>query len=529
MSKTLLYRFALIAGLVLLAAGLVWRRGINLGLDLQGGTYLALELDRSQLRGELPPDAADQIVQIIRTRVDELGVAEPSVRKVGTDRVVVELPGIRDEQRAKEVILKTAFLEFKLVAQPDNVDALLRRLDRAVLEALGPQAAHAGPTSPTGPTPAGGLFRPRGTDTAASRDTARADTALAARPFSAKLTPVDEGVWSVAAEDTAIINRYLSLPQVQAAVPRGLEFRWAFVPRAASAQARRERLLYLLESRPILTGQYLEDAQAQRDPQLGQPEVVFRLNRRGGRLFGEATGRSVGRKLAIVLDGRVYSAPVIQDRIERNGRITLGGASMEEARDLALVLRAGALPAPIRIVEERTIGPSLGQDAIRQGWRAGLIGVALVVLLMVGYYKFSGVLAVVALGLYVILVLGSLAFLGATLTLPGLAGLVLSIGMAVDANVLIFERIREELALGRSLRAAIDGGFKNALSAIVDSNVTTLIAAAVLYQFGTGPVRGFAVTLALGVVASMFTAIFVTRTLFLFYLSRRPTAQTLSI
>jgi len=279
----------------------------------------------------------------------------------------------------------------------------------------------------------------------------------------------------------------------------------------------------------MMTGEYLEDAQAQRDPQFGQPEVSFTLSRQGGRIFERATSAHVGDAMAIVLDDRVISAPVIQTQIGMNGRITLGGGAIEEARDLALVLRAGALPAPIEIVEERSVGPSLGADSIEKGQLAGMIGISIVILIMLVYYKFSGLMAVVALSLYLVFLLGGLAGIGATLTLPGIAGIVLSIGMAVDANVLIFERIREELVAGRTPRIAVNEGFGNALSAIVDSQLTTLLTALVLFQFGTGPVRGFAITLGIGIIASLFTAIFVTRTFFMLYLDRRAAAQGVSI
>jgi len=238
----------------------------------------------------------------------------------------------------------------------------------------------------------------------------------------------------------------------------------------------------------------------------------------------------VGDFMAILLDDRVQGRPpVIQSRIDRRGQITLGNRSLQEAQDLALTLKAGALPVPLRIVEERQVGPSLGADAIQAGVIAAIVGTLFVILIMVGYYRLSGVLAVLALFLYMLFSLGGLAVFGATLTLPGLAGLVLSIGIAVDANVLIFERIREELALGKTIRLSVDEGFRNAMSAIVDSNVTTAITGLFLYQFGTGPVQGFAVTLILGIAASMITAIFVTRTFFLVWLERKPTMQTLSI
>jgi preprotein translocase subunit SecD len=300
------------------------------------------------------------------------------------------------------------------------------------------------------------------------------------------------------------------------------------VPEAEENQAMRS--LWLVDTDALMTGEYLESAVAATDPQFGRPIVNFELNRRGGRTFGRETGRNIGKQMAIVLDQQVYTAPVIQGQISRSGQITLGQSTMEDAADLALVLRAGALPAPLKIVEERTVGPSLGQDSVNSGFFAGLIGLAGVVLIMIGYYRVAGVFAVTALSLYVLYTMGALAAMDAVLTFPGIAGLVLSVGMSVDANVLIFERIREELEAGRAVRPAVNEGFKQALSAIVDSNITTLLTAAILFYVGTGPIRGFAVTLGVGIVISMFTAIFVTRTLFTLYLERRsPAAQGLSI
>jgi len=254
------------------------------------------------------------------------------------------------------------------------------------------------------------------------------------------------------------------------------------------------------------------------------------LSRAGGRLFQRFSGQHVGDFLAIVLDNEVMSAPVIRDRIGARGQIEMGaGTPLDEARDLALVLRAGALPAKLNIIEERTVGPSLGQDSIDQGKVAGMVGIVLVFLIMIGYYRVAGVLAVMALGVYVVLVLGGLAGIGAVLTVPGIAGLILSIGMAVDANVLIFERIREELAAGRATRTAVDEGFAHALSAIVDANITTLITALILFNFGTGPVKGFAVTLSIGIVASFFSALFVTRSFFLVYIHGKKASDPISI
>jgi preprotein translocase subunit SecD len=528
-------RVALILALVAASAFLLYRnytqRGpdgkpnaqiVTLGLDLAGGTYLAMEIDdsRVQFAPAERADALDRALKVVRTRVDELGVAEPVIQKAGDDRIIVELAGIKDEDRAKEVLQKTAFLQFQLVRPIAELQSALPRMDRAVVDAglAKPEAKQ------PAQAPAGGILRPaQGADTAAA--------AGGATPLTGKLAPAGEGEFVVAKENVAEVQRYLALPQVQRLVPRGTELRWGVEEKAAQEGQGPQayRRLYFLESREMMTGEHLEKAQAQTDPTTMRPVVVFELSRVGGRKFGKATGENVGKQMAIVLDERVYSAPVIQSQISTNGQIDLGGASLEEASDLALVLRAGALPAPLRIVEERTVGPSLGADSIEKGQLAGIVGVAMVILIMVGYYKLSGAFAILALGVYVVLVLGGLVLVGAALTFPGIAGLILSIGMAVDANVLIFERIREELSAGRSARTAVAEGFQHALSAIVDSNLTTLITAAILFYVGTGPVRGFAVTLSIGIIASMFTAIFVTRTAFQLYLERRTAAQGLSI
>jgi preprotein translocase subunit SecD len=284
------------------------------------------------------------------------------------------------------------------------------------------------------------------------------------------------------------------------------------------------RSLYVLDSRPIITGEYLVDARPTSDPVEGNA-VQFTLSREGGRRFQNETAKHIRDNMAVVLDERVITAPTIQSAIGVNGQITLGGGSLQEAQDLAIVLRAGALPVPLKVAETREIGASLGQDSIRKGITAMAIAVLLVMAIMIVYYKGSGALAVAALLTYGVYTLAVLAGFNATLTLPGLAGFVLSIGIAVDANVLIFERIREELDRGKSVRLAVDEGFSHAMSAIVDSSVTTILTAAVLYQYGTGPVRGFAVTLIAGIAASLFTAIFVTRTFFMIWMSRSPRAQ----
>ncbi|MDA0329005.1 MAG: protein translocase subunit SecD [Gemmatimonadetes bacterium] len=507
---------------------------LKLGLDLQGGMHLVLEVDDPDgtMTSEAKSGMIDQVDRIIRTRIDEFGVEEPLIQKVGGERLIVELAGVDDEDQAKSIVQRNAYLEFRLVQPISDLQASLPRIDRAIVTALGVDSIRAMGRDITseGDNLQDLLF---GSDTSAVQTDAAADSAQAAEdallPFSSILSYGDvEGTFLVAVEDRPVVDHFLGLPEVQRALPRDQALRWGsdIVGQAARNYLR----LYVLDDEPFLTGDQLEDATAGRDPQFNQSQVQFELSRAGGRQFARFSGANVGRYLAVVLDDEVMSAPVIRDRIGARGQIEMGqGTPLEEARDLALVLRAGALPVRINIIEERTVGPSLGQDSIDQGRIAGLVGIGLVVVIMISYYGTAGFLAVGALGVYVLLVLGGLAGMNATLTVPGIAGLILSIGMAVDANVLIFERIREELAAGRATRTAVDEGFQHALSAIVDANITTLITALILFQFGTGPVRGFAVTLSIGIVASFFSALFVTRSFFLAYLAGKKPSDPISI
>ena len=378
--------------------------------------------------------AVDQALETIRNRVDQFGVAEPDIRRQGDNRILIQLPGIQDTQRAKDLIGRTALLEFKLVDDAHDVNAAVQ-----------------------GSLP----------------------------PGSEILYKVDED------------------PNTQRTV----------------------RAPFLLKKTTLLTGASLTDARVQLDSQYGEPYVAIEFDKKGARTFERVTGENVGKRLAIVLDDKVYSAPTIQEKIAGGKARITGRFTMEEARDLAIVLRAGALPAPVQILEERSVGPSLGADSIRMGLTSMLVGGILVLVFMAVYYKLSGLLADFEVILDIILIGAGLAAFGGTLTLPGIAGIILTIGMAVDNNVLIYERIREELRLGRTPRAAVDAGFDRATTTITDDNVTTLIAAVILFQFGTGPVKGFAVTLSIGVVASMFTAIVVSRLVFDYILTTRKVTQ----
>ena len=497
----------------------VRRVPINLGLDLQGGIHLALEVDESQ--GPVPDcaDAIQRAERVVRTRIDEFGTTEPVVQIQGRCRLIVELAGEKDPARAKSVIARTAFLEFRITDMKNQFQNTLPQID-AALRRSGVKARGAAQ-----PSAVSQLF---GSDTSkAARDSAAdANTpgVLSSLLFQGQLP----GEFLVPEEQWVGADSLIQRADVRQLIPRGIDLKWG--AQIESRGARSYRPLYAVESRPIITGEELVKATARRDQLTNQSVVEFTLSRRGGRKFGEETARHIQDYMAIILDGRVQGQPpVIRSQINTRGQIELGTKPLQEASDLALVLRAGALPAPLQIVDEKSIGASLGADSINDGIRAGIVGVALVILIMVGYYKLSGVLAVAALTFYCLFTLAGLAAFGFTLTLPGLAGFVLSIGIAVDANVLIFERIREELVHGKSLRLAVDDGFKHAMNAIVDSNVSTALTAFILYLVGTGPVKGFAITLIIGIAASMVSAIFVVKTLFLIWLQRRPAMTTLSV
>ena len=512
---------------------------IKYGLDLQGGMYIALEVDEAHGIVANKSEAIDRAITVVRNRIDQFGVAEPVVQKVGTDRIVVELPGIDDRQRAEDLVRSSAFLQFQITDKTQALEKVMPRIDQllrergAVIGAPAPSAKDTGAKNPlnlfTQPAETAGTKGAKGAKGA--KTPAKPDTGLFATtsgPFSKLIQPGQmPGEYFVANADVPQMQRYLDNAEVQALLPPGKAVHWGVNDQSEGPTTTTP--LYVVDARPIITGEYLVDAKPAVDPQEGNI-VTFTLNNEGGRRFRDETGKHIQDYMAIVLDDRVMGRPpVIQSAIGTRGQITMRGSPIQKVQDLALVLRAGALPVPLKVVQSSTIGASLGQDSIRDGERAGLVGVLLVVVIMIGYYRFSGMLAVAALFLYVLWTLAALAGFDAVLTLPGLAGLALSVGIAVDANVLIFERIREELDHGKTVRVAIDEGFKHAMSAIVDSNVSTILTAFVLYEVGTGPVKGFAVTLIAGILASMVSAIFVVRTFYLIWLSRSKGIQTLSI
>jgi preprotein translocase subunit SecD len=543
-------RFALIAALLLLSAWSLYPRTVvervkrngvfvmdttrrvplKLGLDLQGGMHMTLEVDESKQVVANKSEALDRALKVVRQRTDEFGVSEPVVQKAGNDRIIVELPGIDDAERAQSLVQQAAFLEFQITDKTGALEKALPRLDDAAKAAgIAMAASTVGGDTANAKSVASVLTK---------RDTTKADTGkkvadttkaatAAGGLFSSNVAPGQmPGMYIVPDAAFSAMDRALQTKAVQDAFPPGKVLRWGVDSLAAGST--KYRALYVLDARPIITGGYLTNAQPSTDPLEGNV-VQFTLSNEGGRRFKSETAKHVHDNMAIVLDQRVITAPTINQAIGVHGQITLGGGTLQAAQDLALVLRAGALPVPLKVAETRNIGASLGADSIHKGVLSLAIALGLVVVIMIGYYRFAGVLAVIALGLYLIYTLAALASFHAVLTLPGLAGFVLSVGIAVDANVLIFERIREELVHGKSVRLSIDEGFKHALTAIIDTSVATILSGAVLYQYGTGPVRGFAVTLIAGLVASLFTSIFVSKTFFLFWLSRSSGNQTLSI
>lgn len=432
-------------------------------------------------------EAVNRAIQIIRTRVDRFGVSEPSIQKQGTRRIVVELPGVDDEERVRNLLRGTARLEFRLMADPTELQASLQRII-AFLQA-----------------------EVRG-DTLVS-DTTGLDPSR--HPLLSVMQPVGGVViGAVAVQDTGKVNAIFRRPEIQRLLPRGVVPMWTADAQFTDPQ--RGPVLYLLGVRDQveLTGEVLTEASVSFDPATNRPEVLMSMNAEGARIWARLTGANIGKPIAIVLDGYVYSWPTVQTRITGGRSSITGLRDLKEAEDIVIILKSGALPAPVTIVEERTVGPTLGRESIRAGLYAGLMGLLLVALFMLLYYRTGGVTANVALLLNILFILGFMAGFGATLTLPGIAGIVLTIGMAVDANVLIYERVREELDGGRTLKAALNMGYQKAMSSIIDANLTTFLTAVILYSFGTGPIQGFAITLMAGIVSSLFTGIFVTRTIF---------------
>ncbi len=536
-------------------------RALSLGLDLQGGMYVTLEVGTRQLFEELAGNLADQqlrevlrvaeeraftqrtdfvrefvsefeardpdarlsryyrsddanitrrstnaeveeflrnqrdaavnrAIEIIRTRVDRFGVTEPSILKQGNNRIVVELPGVDDEERVRNLLKGTARLEFRMTSEPEDINSARERIINYF-------------TTTTG----------------------EGENAQRQNELLEFLNPQgrNQYVFGYAAGiDTAKVNALLNREEVQELIPRNTTFLWSARPFAVDQGLEYYELIGV--RRQIeLTGDVISEARVAFDPTTNRPEVSMTMNSEGARIWARLTGANIGKPVAIVLDNYVFSYPTVQTKIN-NGRSSITGLDgVREAEDLVNILLSGALPAPLEIIQERTVGATLGEASIRAGFYSTLFGLIIVAMFMIVYYRTGGGIADLALLLNIIFILGILAAFKATLTLPGIAGIVLTIGMAVDANVLIFDRIREEMRAGKTLRAAIDNGYSNAMSAIIDANVTTFFVAVILYSFGVGPIKGFAVTLMAGIAASLFSAIVITRVI-VDYLTREKTA-----
>lgn len=414
-----------------------------------GGSYRLSDTEAKTIS----ENAVEQALETIRNRVDQFGVAEPTIHRQGENEIVVQLPGVKDPKHAIDLIGKTALLEFKLVD----------------------------------------------------------DTSPVAAELPSSVAP---------GEEDSLLEKFSEK------LPEGSEILFERVVNRETGAVK--KIPYLIKKQTLLTGDLLTDAKVSISGRAQEPYVSIKFNPVGAKLFEEVTGANVQKRLAIILDGNIYSAPVIKERIAGGEASIEGSFSMEEAKDLAIVLKAGALPAPVKILQNVTVGPSLGRDSIEAGKLAGIIGSIAVIVFMLFYYKLSGLIADFALVLNIMLLLGAMAALNATLTLPGIAGIILAVGMAVDSNVLMFERMREELRAGKTPRAAVDSGYDKAFWTIFDSHVTTLITAAVLFQFGTGPIKGFAVSLSLGVAINLFTALVGTKTIF-DLLNLRKEVRSLSI
>jgi len=492
---------------------------------------------------EQADDAINRVLEILQNRVDQFGVSEPTIQKQGNRRIIVELAGIQDSDRARSLLQSTAQLEFCLVKSPEVTNDILSQIDNLVkgneqLESLvasinedyESEDDNELGVSDDKTVSISELF---GEDTETSTDSS--DTSVVVdqnifqeRPFSSLLRALGNNI-AVPEKNLYTVKKIINKQEVQDKLALG-NGQFLFAPDAENFSTNEgidEKLVYMyyLEKDADLTGGVIEEANAtiggQGSSAMGQSIVLLDMNSEGARTWSRITGANIGRQIAIVLDKKVHMAPSIRTKISDGGTMIEGFAGMDEAMDIAIVLRAGALPAPVNIIEERIVGPSLGADSVKRGTNSVLLGLGLIIVFMFVYYKLSGSIANFALIWNILLVLSVLASLGATLTLPGIAALILTVGMSIDANVIIFERIREELRKGKSVRAAIDGGYNRALTTIIDANVTTLIAALVLYQFGTGPIRGFATVLFWGIVISMFTAIFVTRTIFNSFIDRK--------
>ena len=486
-------------------------------------------------------DAIDRVLEILQNRIDQFGVAEPTIQKQGTQRIIVELAGVQNSERARSLLESTALLEFYIVKDVTTTNDLMIKVDQILKKdkSVSSVADQMKTANNQNEQVSGDESKDDQTVSVselfgATEQTESSDSAIvnkdifAERPFSSMLRSLGNSI-GVPEKNSFAVRNIIDRPEIQEKLA-SIGGAFLFGPKAEEyvlndGSVEKMIPLYLVDDRAELTGGVVEEAKANLGPQgttsAGQPIVNLSMNSDGARKWSILTGSNIGRQVASVLDKKVHMAPNIREKISGGGTLIEGFANIEEAKDIAIVLRAGALPAPVEIIEERVVGPSLGAESVKSGTQSVLIGLAIVLVFMVFYYRMAGSIADFALIWNIVLVLAILASLQATLTLPGIAGLILTVGMSIDANVIIFERIREELDKGKTAKAAIDGGYNRALTTIVDANMTTLIAALVLWQFGTGPIRGFATVLFWGILISMFTAIFVTRSIFNVFVNRK--------
>lgn len=439
-----------------------------------------------QFLNEQRNSAVNRAVEIIRNRIDRFGVTEPSIVRQGANRIVVELPGIEDDQdRVRDLLRGTARLEFRTMANSNEVRNTFERVVTLL----------------------------NVTETIESEDEDGEPETITRNPLTELLLDVgrpDIRFGYASAQDTAAVNELLRRDNVQRVIPANIELMWGARAENIGTGSNMHPLLGV-RAQVELTGDVITDARPAFDPQTNAPEVSMTMNREGARRWSMITAANIDRPVAIILDGTVYSYPVVRTQITE-GRSSISGlGGLAEAEDLVNILLSGALPAPLEIIEERTVGATLGEASIRAGFRSAMAALGLVCIFMIFYYRTGGGIANIALLLNIVFILGILSAFKATLTLPGIAGIVLTIGMAVDANVLIFDRIREEQRAGKSLIASIESGYANAMSAILDANITTFLTAVILFSFGMGPIKGFAITLMAGIVASLFSAIIITR------------------
>lgn len=486
-------------------------------------------------------DAINRVLEILQNRIDQFGVSEPTIQKQGDYRILVELAGIQDSDRARALLQSTALLEFFLVKNSAVTNEIVIQLDNILQKSVSDDEFAALNTdkkeittkeinekSDDGVITVDEIFGE--TESVQGDILSQKPDILSEAPLQSLIESIP-GDMAVNARNMYALNKLLSKEEVQLKLKSSSgQFLFSNDSETIAGSGEYFRLYYI-ENKPELTGGVVEKAKANLGSlgggNAGLPVVSLDMNSEGAKTWSRVTGANIGERIAIVLDGKVHMAPNIREKIS-GGRTQIEGfADMNEAKDIAIILRAGALPAPVNIIEERTVGPSLGADSISRGKKSILIGLTVVLVFMLVYYKISGIIAIFALVWNIILILAVLASLGATLTLPGIAGLILTVGMCIDSNVIIFERIREELSKGKTPKSAIEAGYNRAITTIVDANLTTVIAALVLYQFGTGPIKGFATVLFWGISISMFTAVYITRTIF--YTVTKKSIKTLSI